>query len=112
LPVALLFADDYVVLADAQEGPFPLLSDRLMAAMQSAQTMILRLDLLDERPASELCSPAKPSWTSKAAAKPSPPFDGVRLDQWVGYPYRAAAALIINRDQKEPGPRSVLVAPA
>ena len=46
-PVALLFADDYVVLADAQEGPYPLLSDRLMAAMQTGQTMVLRFDLLE-----------------------------------------------------------------
>jgi hypothetical protein len=49
-PVALLFADDYVVVADAREGPFPLLSDRLMAAMQSGQTMVLRFDLLEEPP--------------------------------------------------------------
>jgi hypothetical protein len=49
-PVALLFADDYVVMADAQEGAFPLLSDRLMAAMQTGETMILRFNLLEESP--------------------------------------------------------------
>src|SRR5215510_1402147 len=36
-PVALLFADDYVVMADAQDDAFPLLSDRLMAAMQTGE---------------------------------------------------------------------------
>jgi hypothetical protein len=47
-PVALLFADDYVVLTDTQEGAFPLLSDRLIVAMQTGETMILRFDLLEE----------------------------------------------------------------
>jgi len=46
-PVALLFADDYVVMADSEEGAFPLLSDRLMAAMQTGETMVLRFDLLE-----------------------------------------------------------------
>ena len=49
-PVALLFADDYVVMADAQEGAFPLLFDRLMAAMQTGRTMVLRFDLLEKSP--------------------------------------------------------------
>jgi hypothetical protein len=47
-PVALLFADTYVVLADSRQGPFPLLSDRLVDAMQAGQTMTLRFDLLAE----------------------------------------------------------------
>jgi hypothetical protein len=46
-PVALLFADDCVVMADAQEGAFPLLSDRLMAALQTGETMVLRFHLLE-----------------------------------------------------------------
>jgi hypothetical protein len=49
-PVALLFADDYVVLADIREGPFPLLSEELLDAMQTGMTMILRFDMLHERP--------------------------------------------------------------
>ena len=49
-PVALLFADDYVVMADAHDGTFPLLSDRLMAAMQTGETMVLRFDLLEGSP--------------------------------------------------------------
>jgi hypothetical protein len=49
-PVALLFADDYVVLADIREGPFPLLSEELLDAMQMGMTMILRFDMLRERP--------------------------------------------------------------
>jgi hypothetical protein len=47
-PAAVLFADDYAVLADAQEGPFPLLSDRLLDALQAGKTMTLRFDLLSE----------------------------------------------------------------
>jgi len=50
LPVSLLFADDYAVLADVQEGPFPRLSDGLIAALQTGKTMTLRFDLLAERP--------------------------------------------------------------
>src|SRR5262249_17722526 len=45
-PVALLFADDYVVLTDSQQGAFPKLSDRLIARMQTGKTMVLRFDLL------------------------------------------------------------------
>jgi hypothetical protein len=47
-PMAVLFADDYVVLADAQEGPYPLLSNRLLDALQGGRTMTLRFDLLAE----------------------------------------------------------------
>jgi hypothetical protein len=47
-PVALLFADDYVVLADAQAGPFPMLSNGILDAMQAGKTMTLRFDLLAE----------------------------------------------------------------
>jgi len=49
-PAAVLFADDYVVLADAREGAFPLLSDGLMAAMQTGNSMTLHFDLLEEWP--------------------------------------------------------------
>jgi hypothetical protein len=49
-PVVLLFADDYVVVTDAQEGAFPLLSDRLVAAMQTGVAMVLRFNLLEESP--------------------------------------------------------------
>jgi hypothetical protein len=47
-PVVLLFAEDHVVLADAQVGPFPLLSDAFLDAMQAGRTMTLRFDLLAE----------------------------------------------------------------
>src|SRR5215510_10318460 len=46
-PVALLFADDYVVMADAQDGAFPLLAARPMGAMKVGETMVLRFDLLE-----------------------------------------------------------------
>jgi hypothetical protein len=54
-PVAVLFADHYAVLADSQYGSIPLLSDRLVDAMQFGKMMILRFDLVTEplgRPAS------------------------------------------------------------
>lgn len=49
-PAAVLFADNYVVVADAQEGAFPLLSDALTATMQTGRRMTLHFDLLEEWP--------------------------------------------------------------
>lgn len=49
-PVDLLFADDYVVLADMQKGFLPMLSDPLLDAMQRGRTMDLHFDLLAELP--------------------------------------------------------------
>ena len=48
-PVAVLFADDYAVLADAQVGAFPSLSEALLEAMQTGSRMTLHFDLLEER---------------------------------------------------------------
>ena len=45
-PVALLFADDHVVLADGRDGRIPRLSDRLLDALQMGQSMVLRFDLI------------------------------------------------------------------
>lgn len=45
--VGLLFADDYAVLADAGER-YPLLSDRLLDAMEKGKMMVLRFDLVAE----------------------------------------------------------------
>ena len=47
-PVSLLFADDHVVLADAQDGPWPMLSARLVEALQAGKTMTVKVDLLAE----------------------------------------------------------------
>jgi hypothetical protein len=47
-PVSLLFADDHVVLADAQDGPWPMLSTRLVEALQAGKTMTVKVDLLAE----------------------------------------------------------------
>lgn len=47
-PATLLFADDYVVVADSQAGRFPLLSGALLDAMQAGTMMTLRFDLLTE----------------------------------------------------------------
>lgn len=49
-PIDILFADDRVVLADSRRQQAPVLSDRLVAAMQAARTMQLRFDLVSERP--------------------------------------------------------------
>lgn len=46
----ILFADEYVVLADGQQGLFPMLSDAVLDAMQAGKTMVLRFDLIAERP--------------------------------------------------------------
>lgn len=47
-PVSLMFADTYVVLADDRAGLFPKLSQRLVAALQSGETMTMRFDLVAE----------------------------------------------------------------
>lgn len=44
----LLFADDYVVVADSREGSAASLSDELLDAMQRGKAMVLRFDLLEE----------------------------------------------------------------
>ena len=46
----ILFAGDHVVLADARRQQAPILSDRLVDAMEAGRTMLLRFDLLRERP--------------------------------------------------------------
>lgn len=46
----ILFADEYVVLADGQQGLFPMLSDAVLDAMQTGKAMVLRFDLIAERP--------------------------------------------------------------
>jgi hypothetical protein len=48
-PVDLLFADAYAVLADETDQMFPRLSERLIDAMATGRTMVLRFDLLAER---------------------------------------------------------------
>jgi hypothetical protein len=50
-PVSLLFADNYAVVADGEEDRYPVLSDRLMAAMQSGKTMTLRFGAGSAAPA-------------------------------------------------------------
>jgi hypothetical protein len=49
-PVTLMFAGDYVLLADSHKGASPGLSDRLLDAMQTGRTMILQFELLVRRP--------------------------------------------------------------
>jgi hypothetical protein len=47
-PARLLFADDYVVVADSQDGQMPALSKVLLDAMQRGASMTVRFDLLEE----------------------------------------------------------------
>lgn len=47
-PVELLFADDFVVLADAREGTMPLVSAKLLDALQSGKRMELRFHYMQE----------------------------------------------------------------
>jgi hypothetical protein len=44
----LLFADNFVVVADSADGTMPLLSDRLLDALQRGRRMELRFDLVQE----------------------------------------------------------------
>jgi hypothetical protein len=45
-PATLAFADNYAVVADAEEGSVLSLSNRLLSAMQGGRTMTLRFDLV------------------------------------------------------------------
>jgi hypothetical protein len=47
-PARLAFADDYVVVSDTSEGPNPSLSRTLLDALEHAETMLVRFDLLSE----------------------------------------------------------------
>jgi len=49
-PVQLLFADDYVLVADSQRDRYPMLSNDLLSAMATGGTMTLRFDLVAENP--------------------------------------------------------------
>lgn len=49
-PTDILFADDRVILADSRRQRAPVLSDRLVEAMQAGRTMLLRFDLVSEPP--------------------------------------------------------------
>jgi hypothetical protein len=42
-PASVLFADDYVVLANETRGRFPMLSEPLLDAMAAGRTMVLRV---------------------------------------------------------------------
>jgi hypothetical protein len=42
---SVLFADDYVVLADETRGRFPMLSERLLDAMATGRTMVLHVSV-------------------------------------------------------------------
>ena len=44
----LLFADDFVVVADTADGTMPLLSDKLLDALQAGRRMELRFDVVQE----------------------------------------------------------------
>jgi hypothetical protein len=47
-PIQVMFSDEYALLADDEEERFPLLSERLLDAMQTGEKMVLRFDLVSE----------------------------------------------------------------
>ena len=47
-PVGLFFADDHVVVADADQDRTPRLSEKLVDALQNGRHLVMRLDLLAE----------------------------------------------------------------
>lgn len=49
-PARLFFADDYAVVADTVEQQVPMLSKRLVDALQDGQTMVLQFGLFVRRP--------------------------------------------------------------
>ena len=48
-PAELLFADDFVVVADSADGTMPLLSDALLDKLQAGRRLELKFDLVQER---------------------------------------------------------------
>lgn len=46
----LLFADSFIVVADTEDGATPLLSDRLVRALQRGRKLELSFDLVQEQP--------------------------------------------------------------
>jgi hypothetical protein len=72
----LLFADDFVVVADSTDGAMALLSDTLLDALQGGRRMELRFRLVN------------------AARGPAPPFDGIVAVDLQAGPGRAAVAAV------------------
>jgi len=71
----LLFADDFVVVADSADGAMPLLSDPLLDLLQAGRWMELRFQL-------------------KVAHGQAPPFDGVAVLDLQAGPGGAAVAAV------------------
>jgi hypothetical protein len=85
-PVAILFADEFAVLADDEHEHFPLLSDRLLDAMMTGKRMVLRFDLAAEPPGQAAAfdaeakielAPAAIAAVRRCAAPPAAPADSV-----------------------------------
>jgi hypothetical protein len=72
----LLFADDFVVVADSADGVMPLLSDPLLDALQAGRRMELRFQLV------------------KVAHGQAPPFDGIAVVDLQAGPGGAAVAAV------------------
>ena len=75
-PVQLLFADDFVVVADSADGVMPLLSDALLDALQGGRRMELRFQL------------------AKVAHVQAPAFDGIATVDLQAGPSGAAVAAL------------------
>ena len=50
-PAQLLFADDFVLVADSADGAMPLLSDTLLDALQKGRRLELRFEFVEKQPA-------------------------------------------------------------
>jgi hypothetical protein len=74
-PVQLLFADDFVVLADSADGALPLLSNGLVDSLQAGRQLELRFDLVN------------------APAGQAPAFSKAVVDLQAGAGGKAVAAL-------------------
>ena len=75
-PAQLLFADDFVVVADSADGAMPLLSDALLDALQAGRRMELRFQL------------------AKVAHGQAPAFDGIAVVDLQAGPGGAAVAAV------------------
>ncbi len=93
-PVGLLFAEDHVVVSDETRGMFPLLSERLLDAIEQGTAMRLRFDLVRETPG----HPAA--------------FDGEAVVDLQAGPAeaRGKAVAAVRRCATEPAPQNVALA--
>jgi len=79
-PAQLLFADDFVVVADSADGVLPLLSNTLVDSLQAGRRLELRFDLVNAIP-------------GQSSAGQTPAFSKAVVDLQAGAGGEAVAAL-------------------